>query len=193
MKRMTFLLGCLLAAAGPGFAQESAAPPPACLGREPRPEVVVQAAIEEAGLSKRLDQSRQFRLRISAWLPKVTGGVSKDLFGRWDYRVEPGEAPVDQYHLNNGWRWDVGLSWDLSGLLFQREELSVTRETSRRNLEKWELAAMVTRIYFDRFRLLWPGLPKAGSPESFALLEATARLDAWTAGRYHHLWCVVAP
>jgi hypothetical protein len=163
----------------------------ACLRHEPKVREVVKAAWEEAGLLPDDDRSRKSRVRASGWLPKLSGGVSKDMGDRWDYRYEPGTPRVDQLHQDDGLRWDVGLTWDLSKTVYQGEELQVAREASRRARERMDLAAEVIRLYFSRRRLLQNGLPEKGSTSATILKETTATLDAFTAGRFRGRWCEV--
>jgi len=162
---------------------------PACLDSEPTAGEVVKAAWEEAGLSPEEDRSRKVRVRVSGWLPKLTGGVTKDSGDKRDYRYEPGTPRVDQFHLDDGLGWDAGLSWDLSRMAFQSEELQVAREASRRARERLDLAAEVIRLYFSRRRLTMQGLPPPDTPEAVQLQEATALLDAWTGARLSKRWC----
>jgi hypothetical protein len=164
-------------------------PRPACLRHEPKVREVVRAAWEEAGLLPEDDRSRKSRVRASGWLPKLSGGVSKDMGDRWDYRYEPGTPRVDQLHQDDGLRWDVGLTWDLSKTVYQGEELQVAREASRRARERMDLAAEVIRLYFSRLRLMQNGLPEKGSTSALIMQETTATLDAFTAGRFRGRWC----
>ncbi len=166
---------------------------PACLAAEPDINQIVEQTWAQAGLSKVQDESRKTRVRFSGWLPKISGGLSQDIGGRWDYKYEAGSTPVDQFHYNDGLRWDVGLSWDLSKIAFRSEELQVARETSKRALERMEIATMVIGLYFTRFRLTLQGLPEPGSDRAIKFLEATAILDAWTGGKFKKSWCEVKP
>jgi hypothetical protein len=166
---------------------------PACLRNEPRVREVVKAAWEEAGLLPEEDHSRKSRVRASGWLPKLSGGVSKDMGDRWDYRYEPGTPRVDQLHQDDGLRWDVGLTWDLSKTVYQGEELSVAREASRRARERMDLAAEVIRLYFSRRRQMQNGLPDKGTVSAVVLQETTATLDAFTGERFRGRWCEVKP
>ena len=166
-------------------------PRPACLRHEPKVREVVKAAWEEAGLLPEDDRSRRSRVRASGWLPKVSGGVSKDMGDRWDYRYEPGTPRVDQLHQDDGLRWDVGLTWDLSKTVYQSDELQVAREASRRARERMDLAAEVIRLYFSRRRLMQDGLPQKGATSALMLQETTATLNAFTAGRFRGRWCEV--
>jgi hypothetical protein len=166
---------------------------PACLRGEPEVREVVQAAWEEAGLQPGDDLSRRRRVRAAGWLPKLSGGVSKDMGDRWDYRYEPGTPRVDQLHQDDGLRWDVGLSWDVSKTVFSTEELQVVREAAKRARERMDLAAEVIRLYFARRRLMPKGVPPPGSRQALELLETTATLDAYTGGRLRGRWCRVTP
>lgn len=166
---------------------------PVCLRGEPDVREVVQAAWEEAGLLPGEDLSRKSRVRAAGWLPKLSGGVSKDMGDRWDYRYEPGTPRVDQLHQDDGLRWDVGLSWDVSKAVFSSEELQVTREAAKRARERMDLAAEVIRLYFARRRLMQKGVPLPESPAATQLFETTAMLNAYTGGRFSNRWCEVKP
>jgi hypothetical protein len=166
---------------------------PRCLKNEPSVTLVVRAAWEEAGLQAARDRSREGRAKAAAWLPRISGGVSKNIGGRWDYRYEAGTSPVDQMQQSDGWRWDASLSWDLPKLIYNPDEINVAREAARRAMDRMEIANMVVRLYFTRLRLLVHGLPRPGTPEVLKLLEATASLNAWTAGRFIKNWCEVKP
>ncbi|HUU01556.1 MAG TPA: hypothetical protein VM425_08965 [Myxococcota bacterium] len=166
---------------------------PRCLKKEPGVALVVRVAWEEAGLQAARDRSREGRVRAAGWLPRLTGGVSKDIGGRWDYRYEAGTSPVDQLQHSDGWRWDANLSWDLPRAIYNPDEINVAREAAKRAMDRMEIANMVVRLYFDRLRLLVRGLPLPGTPEALKLLEATASLNAWTAGRFSKNWCEVKP
>jgi hypothetical protein len=163
--------------------------PPACQANEPPVNEVVRAAWEEAGLLPDEDRSRKLRVRISGWMPKLSAGVSKDVGDKRDYRYEPGNPRIDQFHLDDGLGWDAGISWDVAEAVFRSEELQVARETSRRARERMDLAAEVIRLYFSRRRLTLQGLPPPGSPKAIQLAEATAMLDAWTGSRLKDRWC----
>jgi len=167
--------------------------PPVCQRNEPKVREVVRAAWEQAGLLPGEDHSRKSRVRASGWLPKLDGGVSKDMGDRWDYRYEPGTPRVDQLHQDDGLRWDVGLAWDLSKTVYMSEELQVAREASRRARERMDLAAEIIRLYFARRRLMHLGLPVPDSPSAVQFSETTAMLNTYTGDRFRDRWCRVTP
>ncbi len=162
-----------------------------CQRKEPDVREVVRAAWEQAGLQPGEDLSRKSRVRAAGWLPKLSGGVSKDMGDRWDYRYEPGSPRVDQLHQDDGLRWDVDVSWDISKTVFSGEELQVAREASRRARERMDLAAEVIRLYFARRRLMHKGLPVPDSPSAVQFSETTAMLNAYTGDRFRDRWCRV--
>jgi hypothetical protein len=166
---------------------------PACRLNEPDVREVVRAAWEQAGLQLDEDRSRKSRVRAAGWFPKLSGGVSKDMGDRWDYRYEPGTPRVDQLHQDDGLRWDVDASWNISKIVFSGEELQVAREASRRARERMNLAAEVIRLYFARRRLMQNGLPLPDSLSAVDLSETTAMLNAYTGGRFRDRWCRVMP
>jgi len=166
---------------------------PVCQHKEPDVRAVVRAAWELAGLRPGEDLSRKSRVRAAGWLPKLSGGVSKDMGDRWDYRYEPGSPRVDQLHQDDGLRWDIDVSWDISKTVFSSEELQVTREASRRARERMDLAAEVIRLYFARRRLMHLGLPVPDSPSAVVFSETTAMLNVYTGDRFRDRWCRVTP
>jgi hypothetical protein len=166
---------------------------PSCLEREPPALEVVRAAWNEAGLLQEWDRSRQSRIRWNAWLPKISGGLSKNIGDQSDYRYEPGSPRVDQLHQENGWRWDVGLTLDLPRVVYDPEELQISRESSKRARERMDMATEVLRLYFTRKRLISHGLPAAGSKAALNLSETTAIINSWTGGSFAQSWCEVKP
>ena len=162
---------------------------PDCLTGEPGVQALVAAAWEAAGLLAEQDASRQSRVRLAGWLPKLSGGVSWDMGDRWDYRYEPGEPRVDQLQQDDGLRWDFDLSWDLTRAVYNSDELAVEKEALRRAAERRQLAAEVVRLFFARRALLLEGMPEPQSPAGQQIDETSAILDAWTGGRFAARWC----
>jgi hypothetical protein len=167
--------------------------PPPCLMREPTVSEVVQATWEQASLLPDEDRSRRTRARVSGYLPKISGGLSKDLGNSWNYRYEPGTARVDQLRQTTGLRWDTAIVWDLALFAYNPDELQIARETTNRARERRNLATEVIRIYFARKKILRRGMPKPGSRFAQVVAEETAALDAWTSGRFRKQWCEVQP
>jgi hypothetical protein len=167
--------------------------PPPCLLNEPRVREVVQATWEQASLLPEEDLSRRTRARISGYLPKISGGFSKDLGNSWNYRYEPGTARVDQLKNTTGLRWDASIGWDLALFAYNPDELQISRETTTRARERRNLATEVIRIFFARQKIMRRGMPKPGSRFAQLAAEETAALDAWTGGRFQKRWCEVRP
>jgi hypothetical protein len=167
--------------------------PPPCLIREPAVREVVQTTWEQASLLPDEDRSRRTRARVSGYLPKISGGVSKDLGNSWNYRYEPGTARVDQLRQTNALRWDTSIAWDLALFAYNPDELQIIRETTNRARERRNLATEVIRIYFARQKILRRGMPKPGSRFAQLVAEETAALDAWTSGRFNKQWCEAQP
>jgi hypothetical protein len=167
--------------------------PPPCLKQEPRVREVIEAAWEQAALTPEEDHSRQTRARISGYLPKISGGLSKDGGNSWKYRYEPGTARVDQLQQTAGLRWDTSIVWDLALFAYNPDELQITREATNRARERRNLASEVIRIFFARQKILRRGMPTPGSRFAQLLAEETAALDTWTGGRFQKQWCEVNP
>ncbi|RLB58830.1 MAG: hypothetical protein DRI34_03755 [Deltaproteobacteria bacterium] len=163
-----------------------------CLGREPALERVVHRAWEQAGLQPERDRSRLARARAAGWLPRLSGGFSKDLGGRWSWRYEQGTT-VDQLQQDDGWSWQVSLSWDLAGTVWRGAELQEARASAQRALERMEIATSVIALYLERRRLLTARSGRGVRAVRWRLLELTALLDAWTGGCFRGSWCGVRP
>ena len=88
------------------------------------------------------------------------------------------------------WELGIHLEWELSDLIFSRNELSAAREAMRMNSLREKVLMQVTHDYFERRRLQIAG--KLGKSEnieaevtrSIRVEELTANLDAMTGGRF---------
>ncbi|MGM0556207.1 MAG: hypothetical protein ACQEVA_07495, partial [Myxococcota bacterium] len=82
----------------------------------------------------------------------------------------------------------VRLEWDLSGLIYDPEELDAAKATERRYMARAELLQLVTDLYYERRRwqIELALIPRTHvRPRIEARLNvdrATAKLDAFTAG-----------
>jgi hypothetical protein len=107
---------------------------------------------------------------------------------------ELGELDLDDTRLTlvegstEKWRASVMVRWDLSGVVFNSEELAVSAEIGRQRRARDALMATVTQLYFERRRrqiqrLLTPPVTRLEAAELALEIDAlTARLDGLTGG-----------
>ena len=173
----TALALCLLAAAGP-----PAGSPP-----EPGLAQTQQAAARVAGGSPADDLSREARAKRSHWAPQLRGQALL----RDDERTRDGEfrlTPLKEQDLGVGHAWSVALAWDLSQLVYAREESQLALVAAQLAARRREAADRAGQLWIDRaqVRARWLSLPRG--PERleacFAELRLTAELDAMTAGLF---------
>ena len=170
---------------------QSRARPLRCNGNEPRIDEVVEAVWAHAGMEPGADKARMKRAGWSGLFPRLDGAVAKDTGGRWSSRYSPGSTQ-DTLQWNAGWSWQVGLTWDLSGLVWTAAEVREARENARRALERMDMATQVVRAYVERKKLLAKYLSVAKDELRWRIMELTALLDAWSGWAFRNKWCEVA-
>ena len=138
-----------------------------------------EAAAELAGGAAALDAARLSRARAAHWAPQLRGQAS----ARDDQKTREGEfrlAPLREQDFAAGHAWVVVLTWDLSQVIFAREETQLALAHVQLSRARREAAERAAQLWIDRqkARVLWLA---AGTREScFALLRATAALVALT-------------
>lgn len=166
---------------------------------EPPVRDVQRAALRATGLESAPEHGWAARARWSHVLPEVRGEVAwldqRDI--EFSYRedietetdgivTESRNDYVDDARLRGVYA--VRLEWDLSGLIFDSDELKAARASERRHIARAELLQMVTDIYYERRR--WQ-VELALTPRSHVrpriearlqVESATAKLDAFTNG-----------
>jgi hypothetical protein len=129
-------------------------------------------------------------VRRAGWLPEVQAGLSID--GKKDRSVDSEAGTPDAIGLDRSRRiaYDVKLSWDLGRLIFDPNELKVSREAQRVSELRDQVLAHVTRLYFERRRLQLltrlrpPGTVRAALERHLRVAELTAVLEALTGVRF---------
>jgi hypothetical protein len=90
------------------------------------------------------------------------------------------------FTTNDSWRFEVQATWQLDRLVFDRNELRVSREAQRVGARREELLTRVAQLYFARRRLQMDeaAQPNASGAADRALEieELTAVLDGLTDG-----------
>jgi hypothetical protein len=172
-------------------------------GDEPEIDVVVRRAIAHAGLGGAADRWSR-RARWANLVPDVRAQVTaldrRDSASRFreDFELDEGAGRflrdsaqndlVDESQARRGLVLTIDL--DLGGLVFDRDELSASREARARLSSRESLAARVIDLYFDRRAaqlrqlLLGPHEFDAYLRLELRVRRYTAHLNALTGGWY---------
>ena len=193
------LFVAILFCSGAVFGQQSANEVLNRFSHEPDIQSVQQAAIEYAGISDSRLSSLYTRAGISRLLPKSA-------YYQFRYRDEDRSRKTNESQFDGGasepkalkevyyeqplayMQHDARASWELSGLIFNADQLRVAREMANASKVRDKLVGDVTKTYFERRKLQ---VAKVLNPadgidgqlsQDLAIQEKTARLDAFTGG-----------
>jgi hypothetical protein len=198
------LLAMLLAQ--PSAAADHPAPPRPAPARRVDP-VVLRAlfaadppvdALREAAAALALAEperarSTLLRARAAGWLPEVRARGERR-FGRSEAidLGASGPAPVG-IDSDNVLTYELRLTWDLSRLIFNPDEIAAQFQALRTAEARREIESLVIRLYFERRRLK-AELAAADSDDQAAgmklelrIAEVEAELDALTGGAFSRL------
>jgi len=131
--------------------------------------------------------------RVRSWLRRVRAAAAlpalKARLGHGNYGLSALQA--DALGLSAGasresWRVEVELDWQLDRLLFNRDELLLSRESQRIAARRELLQTEVAQLYFARRRLQLdartPADAETQAERQLAIDELTAVLDGLTDG-----------
>ncbi len=172
------VLTCALVVAAPAVAGELSV-----LDRfrdEPSVRELQRAAARLAELRPELVRSWMARAGRAALLPTVRVRVGRGM-------VElTRDAATTVYTTSDNWRFEVEAAWSLDRLVFDRNELRVSREAQRLAGHREELLTRVAQLYYARRRMqvdavLQPDAPGAVE-RAIEIDELTAVLDGLTDG-----------
>lgn len=142
----------------------------------------VQQAAEQAALVHLQDAATwRGRARAAAWLPEVTANYQRNV-GQIDTLGVQSDIGVDSQHLEDVSRYGVRATWQLSQLVFAREEINAAQAALDLQRSRQELLAHVTELYFDRLRAIARAARSDDLTAPLKAAELTAQLDALTAG-----------
>ncbi len=173
-----------------GAGEVEPAPKPSRPPPEPREPTVqeLQAAAAKAFPVRPAEmKSMRRRARASAWLPQLSAEYRRNV-GNIDMVGVRSDEGVDTSALEDVARYGVSATWRLSDIVFSPQEIqaaTVTLEVARARREEVE---KVTRLYFERRRLLLtrqsapPADPVEAEKLDLAIGERTAAIDALTGG-----------
>jgi hypothetical protein len=157
---------------------------------------VQRAALEYLELEPGIANSLRARAGRRGWLPILTvrGGLGRDdSHGRaYDQSFVSGalrdlydsdRETTDDYHV------EATISWDLGDVVFNPEEIDVSRELRSVIALRDDVLDEVTQSCFERRRAIADLAQRdAADPEASALrlraAELAAGIDAWTGGWY---------
>jgi hypothetical protein len=127
-------------------------------------------------------------VRNAGWLPDVKLGVDRSHGAESRLKGEPGTSSEWAEEKGADLSYGMQLRWSLDRLIFDSNELKVSREAQRLAELREEVAHQVTRVYFERRRLQVlsvirpPRTLRSAALRRLALERLTAALDALTGG-----------
>jgi len=172
------VVACVLSAAAPAVAGELTV-----LDRfrdEPSVRELQRAAARLADVNPELVRSWMRRAGSAALMPSVRVRIGRGL----GELTRDSTTPV--YTMTNDWHFEIEASWSLDRLVFDRNELRVSREAQRLAGHREELLTRVAQLYYARRRLQVDAVlqPDAGgaADRAIEIEELTAVLDGLTDG-----------
>jgi hypothetical protein len=136
------------------------------------------------------------RARLAGWLPEVRLRVDRRLARAESVDLGPSPttplAPVD-IDSDNDVRYEARLSWDLSKIVFNPDEIAAQFQALRTADARRELESLVIHLYFERRRLKAESAASdsndiaTGMKLDVRIAEIEAELDALTGGAFTRL------
>lgn len=111
-------------------------------------QALQRAALRQAHLDERGRKSLEARLRLSALLPHLRVNVGRGW--QWDYSSSSSSTTATATLGDDRLSYGVAAQWDLSRLLFQREELVLRRDAQHLAAVRTQLLLRVARLYGQR-------------------------------------------
>ena len=121
--------------------------------REPSLRDVQKAAIRYAFLKRDTVRSWKKRVRAAAWLPQLKVGLDRSHGAESRLKGEPGTSNEWKEKKDADLSYGVQLKWSFDRLIFDANELKVSREAQRLVELREEVMHGVTRVFFERRRL----------------------------------------
>ncbi len=155
---------------------------------EPLIRQVQEEAVRYANAHPRQVASWLRRVRQAAWMPKINTKGGRNLDKGQSIREKIGDVDVLYHKESADWSFDLQAEWKLGDLIFNKEELSVARESVRQTILREDIIEEVTHKYFERRRLqVLELLVSAAEVEEkvmrqIKIQELAAQLDGLTGG-----------
>lgn len=132
-------------------------------------QALQRAALRQAHLDERGRKSLEARLRLSALLPHLRVNVGRGW--QYDYSSSSSGTTTTATLGDDRLSYGVAAQWDLSRLLFQREELVLRRDAQHIAAVRTQLLLRVARLYGQRCAALQSSTASS-SPEAAARVAA---------------------
>ncbi len=122
--------------------------------------------------------------RVRTWLKRVNAAALLPLLRA---RVGRGLSAIQLRGLeayvpaSDAWSFQIEAGWQLDRLVFDRNELGLSRESQRLAARREVLLTQVARIYFDRRRLQVDALLAGGADATAEAIERRLAIDELTA------------
>lgn len=145
------------------------------LPRRPSLGEVQRGALQRAQLDPRRTARWLKRVRAAAALPRLEAGYDYQLDGGWQLDREAGEADQLRSDVGQGRQLRVRVVWQLDRLIFHPDELRAARAALDFADWRQRVVIEVTRLYFERQRLLLERLTTHAS-EHGALADRELRI-----------------
>jgi ligand-binding sensor domain-containing protein len=155
---------------------------------EPTIREVQAMAIEYAEVHPDKIKKWRKQAQSKALAPSLSTGVNRsatELF-HWDSGPNPDNLLKGKDYLD----WDVGLSWNLSELIWNNDQTSIDSRSKLMVELREDVLDQVTRIYFERRRIQVDLLSSSGLDaaqkieQQMRLAELTAIIDGFTGGKF---------
>ncbi len=154
---------------------------------EPGVRALQDAAARLAAVEPERVRSWQRRARVAAILPTLKARVGRGAAG---VLITRGVDGVDNFSTveNDAWHFDVEATWALDRLVFDPNEVRISREGQRVAARREQLLTEVAQLYYERRRLQVDQLLDPAARADLALDRAlnidelTAILDGLTGG-----------
>jgi len=145
----------------------------------------VQRATETSALVRLEDlDGWRSRARASAWLPELGVSYQRNV-GEIDTLGIQSNLGIDSHDVEDVARYGVRATWQLSQLVFSREEVAAAKAALEVQRDRQQLVAHVTELYFEWLRVRAREADSGGSERATSALklaEVTAQIDALTNG-----------
>ncbi|MCG8430218.1 MAG: TolC family protein [Candidatus Omnitrophica bacterium] len=157
---------------------------------EPSVREVQRAAVRYAGLENEKFQSWRSKAAGKAWFPRLSVGIDYDTGDLWHWEGGSTTRQGDDI-LRKGktsTEWDITLSWDLSDIVWNKDQTSIDTRYSIAVRIRQAVLARVTKLYYERqkARQKLETLENQGErkEQELQIEELTAMLDALTGGLF---------
>jgi hypothetical protein len=157
---------------------------------EPTILEVQREALKFAGLLLGEINSWQRRARLAGILPRLNLGLDHDLVREHTLYIQPGRPDRLGIDTDKELEFKIDIEWHLDRLIFDPNELRVSRERNRVIKLRQKILEKVTHLYYERRRLqiemiLEPSLPFKTKVRQYLMIKRLeAEIDALTGGYF---------